>query len=129
MEVKRQLIIVLLCLVLIIIIGAIGYKFFAGEEITWLDSFYHAILTISSIGYTDEGFGSSQLQKLYGLVFMSVCLVVLALTAAAFVSYFVQSKIHKTIWEIIMTLKMSFKREHHVLFGVNNVAPYIISEF
>ncbi|NVM04757.1 MAG: hypothetical protein HWN67_20725 [Candidatus Helarchaeota archaeon] len=129
MEAKRQLTIVLLCLLLVIILGAIGYKYFGSVGKSWIDAFYHTILTISSIGYTDTGFGSTQIQKFFGIIFMTICLIALAITAAAFVSFFVQTKIHKVIWEAIMTVKTTFKREHHVIFGVNNVAPHIIDEF
>jgi len=129
MEAKRQLTIVLLCLLFLIILGAIGYKYFGSEERSWIDAFYHTILTIASIGYTDSGFGSTQIQKFYGIIFMTICLVALAITAAAFVSFFVQSKINRAVWEVIMTIKMTFKREHHVIFGVNHVAPHIINEF
>lgn len=129
MEAKQQLLIVLLCLLLLIIIGALGYKYFSNDGMTWIDAFYHTILTISSIGYTDTGYGTTQIQKFYGLLFMTLCLVALAITAAAFVSFFVQSKIHKTVWEVVMTVKMTFKRKHFVIFGVNHVAPYIIGEF
>ncbi len=129
MEARQQLLIVLLCLLLLIIVGAVGYKYFSDDGMTWIDAFYHTVLTISSIGYTDTGYGSNQIQKFYGLLFMTLCLVALAITAAAFVTFFVQSKIHKTVWEVVMTVKMVFKREHFVIFGVNHVAPYIIGEF
>jgi len=129
MEAKNQLFVVLLCLLLVIIAGAFGYRYLSDEGVTWIDAFYHTILTISSIGYTDTGFGTTQIQKFYGALFMALCLVALAITAAAFVSFFVQSKIHKTVWEVIMTVKMTFKREHFVIFGVNHVGPYIIEEF
>ena len=84
MEAKWQLVIVLLALVLLIVLGAVGYKIFSDDGMTWIDSFYHTILTISSIGYTDTGFGTTRLQKFYGLIFMALCLVGLAITAAAF---------------------------------------------
>jgi len=129
MEVRRQLIIVLLLILLLSIIGAVGYKYFGDQGITWIDAFYHTILTVASIGYTDTGFGTTQIQKVYGIVFMAICIVALSLVAAAFVAYFVQSKLHRTIWEVIMNFKMEFKHNHHVIFGVNHVAPYIIQEF
>ena len=129
MEAKWQLVIVLLALVLLIVLGAVGYKIFSDDGMTWVDAFYHTVLTISSVGYTDTGFGTTQLQKFYGFIFMSFCLVGLAITAAAFVSFFVQSKIYRIFWGLLMTTKMMFKREHHVIFGVNNVAPHIIREF
>ena len=72
METRRQLLIVLIGLLLLIFLGAVGFKYFGGEELSWIDSFYHAILTVSSIGYTDEGFAVNQAQKFYGLLFMGL---------------------------------------------------------
>jgi len=129
METRRQLIIVLTIVFFIIFFGAIGYRLLGDTGMSWIDSFYHTLLTISSIGYTDTGYGTTSAQKIYGVLFMALCLITLSLTGAAFVAFFTESKVHKRVWEVIMAAKMMFKRSHHIIIGVNKVAPHIISEF
>ncbi|MCH7782287.1 potassium channel protein [candidate division KSB1 bacterium] len=126
---KRQLLVVLSGVLLVIILGSIGYKLVAEAGMSWIDSFYHTLLTITSIGYTDTGYGNTPVQKIFGVIFMAMSLISLSITGAAFVAFFTETKIHKKVWEIMMARKMKYKRSHMVLIGVNKVAPYIITEF
>jgi voltage-gated potassium channel len=129
MEVRHQLILVLAVVLSMMVLGAFGFYAVGDDGITFLDALYHAVLTVTSVGYGDSFFGTTQGQKVFGLSFMLLGMMLLAITGAAFVAFFTEAQLHKAVWRTIMTTKMLFKRNHHVIIGVQSVAPHIIGEF
>jgi len=52
-KVIRNLLIALLALVLVFIVGTIGYRILGGPEHSWVDCFYMTFITIATIGYSE----------------------------------------------------------------------------
>ena len=50
-KVVRNLLIALLALVLVLIVGTLGYRILGGPQYSWLDCFYMTFITIATIGY------------------------------------------------------------------------------
>ncbi len=50
-KVIRNLLIALLALVLVLVIGTVGYRILGGPQYSWMDCFYMTFITISTIGY------------------------------------------------------------------------------
>src|SRR5512135_100171 len=48
---KRNLLLSLLALLLVLLVGTVGYRVLGGEKYSWLDCFYMTFITISTIGY------------------------------------------------------------------------------
>ena len=52
-KVIRNLLIALLALVVVFIIGTLGYRIIGGPQHSWMDCFYMTFITISTIGFTE----------------------------------------------------------------------------
>ena len=51
MSLRRQLVISLLLLVVAVLSAVAVYMWFGGPEVTLLDAFYMAVITVSTVGY------------------------------------------------------------------------------
>jgi len=109
--------------------ATIIYRFIGDPGTTLADALYMAVLTLTTIGYTDTGFASTQLQKsiFTGVMALSFCTQIVF--AASVLNAFIATKIHMKISEAYMKFKFKFKRNHIIILGVGNVAPYMIPEF
>jgi voltage-gated potassium channel len=52
-KVVRNLLIALLALVIVFIIGTLGYRLIGGPQHSWVDCFYMTFITIATIGYSE----------------------------------------------------------------------------
>lgn len=80
----KVLIIVLIVAIILIILGAIGFHFVIGED--WIDSFYLASLTMSSLSLETKprSQGEKIFVALYTLVSIGFYLILIAAIIAAF---------------------------------------------
>jgi len=129
MAIKRQFYIALLLLLFYIVVATLTYRIIGDPGTTFADALYMAVLTLTTIGYTDTGFASTQFQKkvFTGIMVLSFCTQVVF--AASVLNAFIATKIHMKISEAVMKFKFKFKRKHIIIFGVGKVAPYMIPEF
>lgn len=52
-KVLRKLLIALLALVMVFIIGTLGYRMLGGSQYSWVDCFYMTFITIATIGFSE----------------------------------------------------------------------------
>lgn len=52
-KVLRNLAYAFLALVLIMLVGTLGYRILGGDSYSWLDCFYMTFITLTTIGYTE----------------------------------------------------------------------------
>ncbi|HJX01291.1 MAG TPA: potassium channel family protein, partial [Terriglobales bacterium] len=53
MQLRRQLRIAFICLFVVLAISVAGYRLLGGSSVSFLDAIYMAIITLSSVGYTE----------------------------------------------------------------------------
>ena len=128
MAVKKQFYLAVFLVVSFMIIASTAYYLVGDPGTTIFDSIYHSLITLTTIGYTDTGFGSTQAQKNVAVILIFYSFFTQVVFAASILSIFIAIKMHVKISEALMKFKFKFKRKHIVIFGVNKVAPYIINE-
>jgi len=128
MAVKKQFYFAIILVFVYLIIATSVYYSVGNPGTTGWDAFYHSLITLTTIGYTDTGFGTSQMQKSISTILIFYSFFTQVVFAASILNIFISIKMHVKISEAWMKLKFKFKRKHIVIFGVTKVAPYIINE-
>ncbi|MFC1725174.1 potassium channel family protein [candidate division KSB1 bacterium] len=128
MAVKKQFYFALFLVISFMIVATSSYYLMSDPGKTIFDAMYHSLITLTTIGYTDTGFGTTQAQKNISVILISYSFFTQVVFAASILNIFISIKMHVKISEALMKFKFKFKRKHIVIFGVNKVAPYIINE-
>ena len=128
MAVKKQFYLAVTLVLIYLIIATTGYHIVRDPGKTIIDAFYQSLITLTTIGYTDTGFGTTQLQKKVSSILIIYSFFTQVVFAASILNIFISIKMHVKISEALMKFKFKFKRKHIVVFGINKVAPYIINE-
>ena len=70
-DIGKRLKNIVLIIVLIILIGMLGYKVIGGADVTLLDALYMTAITITTVGYSDVvGAGSTTAGKIFTIVYL-----------------------------------------------------------
>ena len=129
MAVKKQFYFALILVLSYLFIASTCYYIMSDPGYSIFDSIYHALITLTTIGYTDTGFGTTQLQKTLSTILIFGGFFTQVVFAASILTIFISIAMHERISEALMKFKFKFKRKHIVIFGINKVAPYMINEF
>jgi voltage-gated potassium channel len=116
----------LLSLLLIVLLGTLGYHWLEGWH--WFDSLYMTIITLATIGY-----GEIHPLTTAGRVF-TIVLIALGVTAAGFIfttltQALVESQLAATFGRRKLFRDISKLKNHYILCGAGRVGIRIIDEF
>ena len=129
MEIRRQLRLAFVCLSTILVISVAGYRLLGGPSVTLLDALYMAIITLSSVGYTeiiDTAHNPAlRVFNIFVIVFgvMTMLYVFSVLTAflvgGQITEYFGRRKMLKRISEL---------KNHYIVCGLGDTGRHAIEE-
>lgn len=120
---KRRLIFAVILIVVLITIGTTGFHYL--ENISWLESFYFATTTLTTVGYGDV-VPRTNGGKLFTTVFilMGVGMVLYALTILA--QAIIQSEVLEALGERRKKKEMENLKDHYIVCGAGRVGRRII---
>lgn len=118
-----------LLLILIHVVGTIGYKVIGGDSTTWIDSFYMTFITVATIGYGEIVDLS---QHPYGRLF-TVCLSVVGIGTmsylfSTFVALLLESDLNNALRKKRMEKEIAMLKGHYVVCGIGRVGSNVAHE-
>lgn len=127
---KKEILLAVGLLMLVMLLGTVGYRIIAGTEVTWVDCAYMTIITIASVGY-GEIFDLSQNPA--GRVFTMFLIVAGVGGYMYFISIFTAVVLEGNLLEVFRRRKMieALKRveDHYILCGCGETGMHIAKEF
>jgi voltage-gated potassium channel len=122
----RRIYLSLLSLLLIVLLGMLGYHLLEGWN--WFDSLYMTIITLATIGY-GEVHPLTPLGKIFTMI-----LIALGVTAAGFIfttltQALVETQLAATFGRRKLFRDISKLKNHHIICGAGRVGLRIIDEF
>ena len=116
-------------LVMIHVIGTIGYKLIGGPEATWIDCFYMTFITVASIGFGEiVDLSNSPGGRIFTVVIGFAGLAVLTYMMSAFMAYLVEGKLNEAFRRRRMENDIHRLKGHYIICGVGRVGTYIADE-
>lgn len=128
-KVVRNLVIALLILVVVFVIGTVGYHILGGWQHSWVDCFYMTFITISTIGY-GEIVDVSQYE--YGRLFTVFIgmsgIGVLGYVLSTLTAFMLESDLNDSWRRKKMQKKIAQLKDHYIVCGVGLVGCNVAHE-
>lgn len=131
-HVIRNLVFSFAALILVLLIGTVGYRILGGPHYSWLDCFYMTFITISTIGYTEvvdvTGYEYGRLFT----VFIGVSGIgMMGYVLSTITAFMLESDLNESWRRKKMQQRISQLKDHYIVCGVgligNNVAHELTS--
>jgi voltage-gated potassium channel len=124
-DIRRRLFYTSLAIALTIFLGAVGFHFIEGDS--WLDSFYLATQTVTTVGY-----GDIPPKTFYGKIFATTFILVGVGTALYALTLLAQAILQSEVFEVLKkqrkTKEMSKLQNHYIVCGAGRVGRRIIRQ-
>ncbi len=128
-NVVRNLVIALLLLVVVFIIGTLGYHILGGWQHTWVDCFYMTFITISTIGFGEIVDVSQYPYGRLFTVFIGMSGIgVLGYVLSTFTAFMLESDLNETWRRKKMQKKIALMKDHYIVCGVGLVGCNVAHE-
>ncbi|MDX8378487.1 MAG: potassium channel family protein [Gallionella sp.] len=128
-KVIRNLLIALLALVMVFIIGTLGYHMLGGDQYSWMECFYMTFITISTIGYGEVVDVTHYEYGQLFTVFVGMSGIgVLGYVLSAFTAFMLESELDVALRGKKMQKKISQLKDHYIVCGVGRVGSNVAQE-
>jgi voltage-gated potassium channel len=126
---RRQFVISLLLLVVVVMSAVAGYLWFGGPEVKLLDAIYMAVITISTVGYGEVVDTRSNpplriLNMVYILFGIGIMLYVFSVSTA----FIVQGELHDIFRRRKMLKQLKDMHDHLIVCGAGETGNYLVHE-
>jgi voltage-gated potassium channel len=129
MELRRQLRVAFFFLFVVLGISVAGYRFLGGPSVTLLDALYMAIVTLSSVGYTEVVDTSHNPWLRVFNIFVIVFGVMIMLYVFSVVTAFlVEGEITNIFWRRKMLKRISELKNHYIVCGLGDTGRHAVDE-
>lgn len=126
---KRKIIASLLIFCMVLLGGAVGFKFFGGPEWSWLDSLYMTVITLSTVGYEEPvDLNTNPAARVFASVFIIVCLGTIAFVISSITAFVVEGELKNILWRKKMEKNISRLKDHYIVCGSDATAQTVVSE-
>lgn len=128
-KMRRKLMLALLALLMVMVVGTLGYHTLGAPKATWLNSFYMTFVTISTIGY-EEVIDMSQYQygKLFTIFIGITGIGVLGYVLSSVTAFMLESDLNVSWRRKKMLQTISKMSDHYIVCGVGRVGSNVAHE-
>lgn len=129
MTLRRRLFYALLTLIGVIAASVAGYRVLGGENVSFLQALYMAVITLAGVGY-GEIIDTSRNPALR-IFNMGVVLVGVTLTVYVFsvvTAFLVEGEIRNIFWRRRMERRIDELKDHYIVCGLGDTGRYAIDE-
>jgi voltage-gated potassium channel len=128
-EASKRIQEILIVLLIIILIGTIGFKIIGGKEKSLLDAFYMTAMTITTVGYADViGLDKSPIGKLFAIIFMITGTGTVLYLLTTFAAYIIGGELKKALRRRTMEKRIARMHDHYIICGIGMVGLYVVHE-
>lgn len=128
-NVLRNLLLAIAALWAVLLIGTLGYRLLGGPAYSWLDCFYMAFITISTIGYTEAVDVTGYAYGRLFTVFIAISGIgVLGYVLSTFTAFMLESDLNVAWRRKKMQKRIAKLQDHYIVCGVGRVGSNIAYE-
>ena len=129
MSLRRQLVISLLLLVVVVLSAVAVYMWFGGPEVTLLNAFYMAVITVSTVGYSEvvDTHAHPEL-RLFNMLFILVGIGIMLYVFSASTAFIVEGELNHLFWRRKMQKLIRDMKNHLIICGAGETGTYLVKE-
>ncbi len=129
MSLRRQLIFSLLLLVVVVLSAVAVYMWFGGPEVTLLDAFYMAVITITTVGYGEivDTHANPPL-RLFNIFFILVGIGIMLYVFSVSTAFIVEGELNHFFRRRKMMKQIRDMNDHLIICGAGETGAYLVKE-
>lgn len=116
-------------LVLVLLVGTLGYRFFGGDKYSWMDCFYMTFITIATIGYGEiVDLSGNHYGRLFTVFIGFAGIASLSYLLSTMTAFILEGDINLNWRRKKMQQKIAQMRDHYIVCGVGRVGSNVAHE-
>lgn len=128
-QVTRHLIYAMIALVLVLIIGTLGYRIIGGDKHSWMDCFYMTFITISTIGFNEVvDVTHYEYGRLFTVFMGATGIGVLGYVVSTVTAFILESDLSLELRRKKMQQKIAKLEDHYIVCGAGRVGSNVVHE-
>jgi voltage-gated potassium channel len=126
---RRQLVLSLLLLVVVVLSAVAVYMWLGGPQVTLLDAFYMAVVTISTVGYSEiVNTQSLPLLRLFNIFFILIGIGIMLYVFSVSTAFLVGGELNHIFWRRRMQKLIRDMHDHLIICGAGETGTYLVKE-
>jgi voltage-gated potassium channel len=120
---------IVLIILVIILVGTVGYWIIGRGKTSLLDALYMTAITITTVGYQDVvDAGSSTVGKVFSIIYLFLSVGTIFYLFTALASYMVEGEVRKVFRRRTMEKRIDKMKGHYIVCGIGMVGLYVVHE-
>ena len=129
MELRRQLKVAFFFLFVVLAISVAGYRLLGGPSVTFLDAIYMAIVTLSSVGYTEVvDTAHNPTLRVFNIFVIIFGVMIMLYVFSVVTAFLVEGEISNIFWRRKMLKRISELKDHYIVCGLGDTGRHAIDE-
>jgi voltage-gated potassium channel len=117
------------CLVLVHVVGTLGYMYIGYPTATWIDSFYMTFITVATIGYGEIiDLTNHPMGRLFTVFIAVVGIVTMSYLFSSFVALLLESDLNAALRKKRMEKTIAKLSGHYIMCGIGRVGTNVANE-
>lgn len=116
-------------MVLVHVVGTLGYHFLGQPDATWIDSFYMTFITVATIGYGETvDLSHHPMGRLFTVLIAVIGIGTMSYVFSKFVALLVDSDLNTAIRTARMEKQIAKLKGHYIVCGIGRVGSNVAQE-
>jgi voltage-gated potassium channel len=129
MTLRRQMVLSLLLLVVVVLSAVAVYMYFGGPQVTLLDAFYMAVVTISTVGYSEIVSTQSHPElRLFNIFFILIGIGIMLYVFSVSTAFIVEGELNHIFRRRKMQKMIRDMHDHLIICGAGETGTYLVKE-
>src|SRR3954447_11813567 len=129
MQLRRQLRIAFICLFVVLAISVAGYRLLGGSSVSFLDAIYMAIITLSSVGYTEIiDTAHNPMLRAFNIFVIVFGVMIMLYVFSVVTAFLVEGEITNIFWRRKMLKRISELKNHFIVCGLGDTGRFAVDE-
>jgi len=126
---RRQLVLSLLLLVVVVLSAVAVYMWFGGPEVTLLDAFYMAVITITTVGYGEiVDTHANPALRLFNIFFILIGIGIMLYAFSVATAFIVEGELNHIFRRRKMQKLIRDMHDHLIICGAGETGTYLVQE-
>jgi len=116
-------------LLLIHVVGTLGYRFIGGPSVTWIDGFYMTFITIASIGFSEiVDLSQHPMGRLFTVFIAVIGIGTMSYLFSTFVALLLESDLNSALRKKRMHKEITKLNGHYIVCGIGRIGTNVANE-